>query len=227
MKRVILAAIVIAAAGVFAFDAPAQGADTVSATIINFAFEHGACGSEVGNGTFNVKAGDTLHWTNCTDNTTHSVTGSFGTTDIQPGGSYEYVFTTPGDFAYHCRFHAQMTGSVHVAGAATTTTTTTQQATTSTTHAATTTAKPTTTTSTTVAAATTTTGDINGVFDDSTSTPEPTTTIFSTGTTRALGQGGDSGTSAGVIAALMVGLGAVGTAAALIIRRMRTGTPPQ
>jgi plastocyanin len=225
MKRVILAAIVVAAAGVFAFDAPAQGADTVTATIINFAFEHGACGSEVGDGNFSIKAGDTIHWTNCTLNTTHSVTGSFGSTDILPGGSYEYVFTTPGDFAYHCRFHSQMTGSVHVTGAATTTTTT--QQTTSTTHAATTTtAKPTTTTSTTIAAATTTTGDINGVFDDSTSTPESTTTIFSTGTTRALGQGGDSGTSAGVIAALILGLGAVGTAAALIIRRMRAGSPP-
>ncbi|MEY2426477.1 MAG: hypothetical protein QOI61_2049, partial [Actinomycetota bacterium] len=52
------------------------------------------------------------------------------------------------------------------------------------------------------------------------------TTTDPTVTTRALGTGGDDGTSAGVIALLMVGLVAVGTAVALIMRRLRGGETP-
>jgi hypothetical protein len=50
--------------------------------------------------------------------------------------------------------------------------------------------------------------------------------VFSTDTTRALGSGGGGGTSGGVVALLVLGLGAIGTAAALVIRRMRAPDPP-
>jgi plastocyanin len=42
--------------------------------------------------------------------------------DIPPGGSYTHRFFTAGDFAYHCRFHAPMTGTATVNASAADTT---------------------------------------------------------------------------------------------------------
>lgn len=64
-----------------------------------------------------VNVGDTVSWTN-NDNTTHSVTGDGGinSPDLQPGNNYSFTFNQPGDYTYHCRFHPDMQGTVHVKG---------------------------------------------------------------------------------------------------------------
>lgn len=225
MRRIILAALALAAGGAGCFNAAAHAATSYSGSMAGppFKFAGGNCQGAANSGDFCINVGDTVTWTNNTTSN-HTVTGdSFGNkTTVAPGNHVSYTFDTIGTFPYHCDIHNYMTGSVTVSEPATTT----SRPTTTTTIAATTTTKQT-TTSTTAARVTTTTSNVNGVFDNSnTSLTEPTTTLFTTDTTRALGQGGGGGTSAGVIAAIVVAMGAVGTAAALVIRRMRAGGPP-
>jgi len=63
-----------------------------------------------------VNAGDTVRWTNH-DNAPHTTTSD---TDIWDSGtltndqSYEYVFSTVGNFPYYCAIHPSMTASVLV-----------------------------------------------------------------------------------------------------------------
>ena len=232
MKRVVLAAMLVAAAGMFAFDAPAQAAGGHVDAKSNTFNDGTGCSTSPGE-TTTIVVNEMVTWHNC-DAVAHTITSDDGgSTFDQPlpaptDPSYHDVainFHTPGSYPYHCKIHGtSMKGTIVVTDSGTSSTSTTS--TTVAPPASSSTTKATTTTSTTVAGATTTSVDLNGVFDGSTSSSGPTTTIFSTGTTRALGEGGDEGTSAGVIAALIVGLGAVGTAAALIIRRMRGATPP-
>jgi plastocyanin len=72
-----------------------------------------------------VHVGDTVTWTN-NDGATHTATadgGSFDTDNIANGASKSVTFSAAGTFAYHCRIHSAMHGSVVVqaaAGAATT-----------------------------------------------------------------------------------------------------------
>ncbi|MEY2470792.1 MAG: hypothetical protein QOK28_121 [Actinomycetota bacterium] len=234
MKRAVLAALLFVAAGAVVFDAPAHASTGWGATMSNsgsatqpFKFETGDCNHASGDGNFTIHVGDEITWRNCTQ-AAHTVTAndsSFDSGNISSGGSYSHTFSAPADaITYHCSIHSYMTGTIKVTGESSTTQTTptTQATTTPTTAKATTTTKPTTTTT---VANTTTSDDLNGVFAEEPST-EPTTTVFSTDTTRALGTGGDEGTSAGVVAGLILGLGAIGTAVALVIRRMRAGTPP-
>lgn len=63
-----------------------------------------------------VKAGTTVTWVN-NDNITHTVTaddGSFTSGDLKYGNSYSHTFSTAGTYAYHCKYHSSMTGSVIV-----------------------------------------------------------------------------------------------------------------
>ncbi|HVV36906.1 MAG TPA: cupredoxin domain-containing protein [Acidimicrobiales bacterium] len=225
MKRLILAATLFAAAGLFTFAAPARAANADVHAAGKTFNDGGGCSTSPGEDT-SIHAGDSVTWHNC-DTVNHTVTSDDGTSFDEVldanGSDLIITFNTPGVYPYHCKIHGpQMKGTITVtAGPATTTT----ASTTTTTVPATTTTKQPTTTTTTVAT-TTTTDNLGGFFDGSTTSSEPTTTVFTTETTRALGQGGDSGTSAGLVAALIVGLGAVGTAVALIIRRIRGGVPP-
>lgn len=66
-------------------------------------------------------------WVN-KDTTFHSVTSDTGYTDpingkfdslntiglVGPGGTYEFVFTQKGEYAYHCEPHPWMTGKVEI-----------------------------------------------------------------------------------------------------------------
>lgn len=230
MRRVVLAALV-AAAGVIAFNAPARAAGGLVHAASTTFNDGSGCSTSPGE-TTQVAVGGTVTWHNC-DTVNHTITSDDnGATFNQPlgagpaGQDVVITFNTPGSFPYHCTIHGpSMKGTIVVSGEAPSTTTTTTTHTTPTTQAATTTTKPTTTTTSTTVRPTTTTEDFNGVFGQEPPT-EPTTTVFSTDTTRALGQGGGNGTSAGVVAALILGLGGIGTAVALVIRRMRApGTP--
>jgi len=63
-----------------------------------------------------VKAGTRVTWTN-RDSTAHTATadqGSLDTGTINPGQSKMFEFSHPGTYAYHCAFHAFMTGTITV-----------------------------------------------------------------------------------------------------------------
>lgn len=65
-----------------------------------------------------VKRGTRITWTNG-DATAHTATadqGAFDTGTINPGQSKTLTFARPGTYAYHCAFHAFMTGTIKVAG---------------------------------------------------------------------------------------------------------------
>lgn len=235
MKRAVLAALLFVAAGAVVFDAPARAANAQVHAASNTFNDGGGCLTAPGE-TTTIAAGDSVTWHNC-DTVAHTITSDDdGATFNQPLRAsndpnvhdVSITFREAGNYPYHCTIHgAGMKGTIVVTGGSSTTATTqttptTRATTTPTTAKATTTTKPTTTTT---VANTTTSDDLNGVFADEPSA-DPTTTVFSTDTTRALGTGGDEGTSAGVVAGLILGLGAIGTAVALVIRRMRAGTPP-
>jgi plastocyanin len=85
---------------------------------------NGAAGSnavEVKNTAFNptsltVKAGDKVTWTN-NDGFAHTVTlddNSIDSGDLAGGATFENTFATGGTFAYHCKIHAVMHGTVTV-----------------------------------------------------------------------------------------------------------------
>jgi plastocyanin len=61
-----------------------------------------------------ITPGTTVKWINHTQ-AAHTVTGgSFGSTMINPGGTYTFTFHAGGRFAYHCSIHPYMTGTVIV-----------------------------------------------------------------------------------------------------------------
>jgi plastocyanin len=63
-----------------------------------------------------VKVGDSVKWTNG-DGTTHTVTaddGAFNSGNLAGGKSFSFTFGQAGTFAYHCKIHQSMTGTVVV-----------------------------------------------------------------------------------------------------------------
>ena len=63
-----------------------------------------------------VPAGTTVTWTN-KDGEVHTVTSTskvFASAGLDPGGTFSYTFTTPGTYAYSCKLHPRMTGTVTV-----------------------------------------------------------------------------------------------------------------
>lgn len=65
-----------------------------------------------------VRAGTRVTFTN-RDAVTHTVTangGLFNSGDLAPGRSFAFTFMGRGSFAYHCRIHPSMTGTITVTG---------------------------------------------------------------------------------------------------------------
>jgi hypothetical protein len=217
MRRVVLAALLVAAAGLLWNSEPAHAANAPVGILFS-AFETGTCPDPAGDSTTTIQVGDTVTWTSCSG-APHNVTAdnnAFPTKSFQSDLDFaSQQFVAPGTYGYKCTIH-NFPGTVIVEGSAATTTTT------ATTTPATTTTRPTTTTSTSVPATTTTVDDFGGVFDNE-PTSSTSSTVFdpSAPTTRALGSGGGSGTSAGTVALLLVGLIGVGTGVALLMRRLR------
>jgi len=63
-----------------------------------------------------VPVGTTVTWTN-KDGTIHTVTSAtkvFASDGLDQGGTFSYTFTAPGTYAYSCKLHPQMTGTVTV-----------------------------------------------------------------------------------------------------------------
>ncbi|WP_322750992.1 MULTISPECIES: cupredoxin family copper-binding protein [unclassified Frankia] len=83
----------------------ADGAGHVS--IKNFAFSPA---------TVTVPAGTTVIWTN-EDSDAHTVTdkgGMLHSPTLDTGATYQYTFTTPGQYSYLCSIHPFMLGTVVV-----------------------------------------------------------------------------------------------------------------
>lgn len=63
-----------------------------------------------------IGVNNTVVWTNY-DATTHTVTddnGTFSSGNLAGGQSWQYTFTTPGTYNYHCIYHSVMTATVVV-----------------------------------------------------------------------------------------------------------------
>jgi plastocyanin len=115
--------------GATALQAGAVPATGAAVSIKNFAFSPTP---------LNVGVGTTVTWTNM-DAAPHSVTSDTGAFDssptncspsgttgcIQPNGTFASTFNTAGTFAYHCRVHSFMHGSIVVGAPAVTVTSTT------------------------------------------------------------------------------------------------------
>ncbi len=66
--------------------------------------------------TLKIAAGTTVRWSN-RDPLTHTVTandGSFSSPFLYKGHAWSRVFRKPGTYAYHCKIHSFMTGTVIV-----------------------------------------------------------------------------------------------------------------
>jgi plastocyanin len=82
-------------------------ADPCAVGIVNVAF-HPA--------TRHIKAGTEVDWRNM-DPTAHTVTflnGEIDSLDLAPGAGFAHTFPTVGTFAYHCKIHLDMLGSIIV-----------------------------------------------------------------------------------------------------------------
>jgi plastocyanin len=67
--------------------------------------------------TARVEVGDSVTWRNAAGDPAHTATsdtGAWDSGDINPGGSRTITFATAGTFAYHCRYHPIMKGTVVV-----------------------------------------------------------------------------------------------------------------
>ena len=70
-------------------------------------------------GDVEIKVGESVKWTVGDDDVTHTVTADDGTftsgeLSTEPGTAYQISFDFPGEYAYHCEIHADMTGTVVV-----------------------------------------------------------------------------------------------------------------
>lgn len=74
--------------------------------------------------TVTIKAGTTVRWVN-DDQTSHQpmsdnfdpekkVPNSFSSKPMDTGGTFDFKFTTPGTYKYHCNVHPYMTGKIIV-----------------------------------------------------------------------------------------------------------------
>ncbi len=66
--------------------------------------------------TISLAAKQSIKWRN-NDNIDHTVTednGVFGSAALGQGGTYTFVFDTPGVYAYHCSIHPTMVATITV-----------------------------------------------------------------------------------------------------------------
>jgi len=72
-----------------------------------------------------IGVNSTVTWTN-NDSAVHTVTSNnqtagaavFDSSFLNAGQTFQFTFTTPGTYLYHCNLHAWMTGTVKVVGKA-------------------------------------------------------------------------------------------------------------
>jgi len=82
-------------------------ASSVEVLIKNFAFNPSA---------LNISAGQKVIWTN-NDSAPHQIkadNNSFSSGVLSNGDTYEFTFSTPGTYSYHCTIHPSMTAQIIV-----------------------------------------------------------------------------------------------------------------
>jgi plastocyanin len=87
----------------------ANAATTHDVAIVDFAFNPAA---------ITVAVGDTVRWTNAgaMDHTVTSTSGpaTFDSGVLGPGQTFAFIFTSAGEYGYHCQLHNTMTGTITV-----------------------------------------------------------------------------------------------------------------
>ena len=63
-----------------------------------------------------IAMGTTVTWTNADDepHTVTAVGGAFHSSALDTNDKYSFIFSKPGDYAYYCRLHPQMTARIVV-----------------------------------------------------------------------------------------------------------------
>src|SRR5439155_3721941 len=66
--------------------------------------------------TVTVTQGSTINWWNegPSAHTTTSDTGVWDSGNVNPGGTFQFTFYSPGTYPYHCNLHPGMTGTIVV-----------------------------------------------------------------------------------------------------------------
>jgi plastocyanin len=102
--------------------APATSAPSAAASAPASAAGGGAIDVAIKNFTFNpasvdAKVGDKVSWTNG-DDTAHTVTfddaANGGSGNLNNGSTFDMTFAKAGTYAYHCKIHPSMKGTVTV-----------------------------------------------------------------------------------------------------------------
>jgi plastocyanin len=87
--------------------AAAPSGEEVAVSIADFAYDPNP---------LDITVGTTVTWTN-EDSAPHTATqdgGGFNSDRLDQGASFSFTFDTPGTYAYHCEFHANMTATINV-----------------------------------------------------------------------------------------------------------------
>jgi plastocyanin len=116
------AMLAVAACGGGTTPAPSQAAPSAAAPSSGQSAAAGGSQSvEIKNFAFNpatltVKVGDKVTWKN-SDSAAHTVTfddGSADSNNIDNNATFDHTFSTAGTFAYHCKIHTNMKGTITV-----------------------------------------------------------------------------------------------------------------
>jgi len=84
---------------------PVTGSSESTILIKNFSFNPS---------TLNIKAGDTVIWTN-QDPATHKIkSDTFNSGDLNQGDTFRFTFNSKGTYDYVCAIHPSMTGKIIV-----------------------------------------------------------------------------------------------------------------
>ena len=117
----IAAALALAACGGGTTPPPSQAAPSVAASSAGQSAAAGGQSVEIKNFAFNpasttAKVGDKVTWKN-SDSATHTVTfddASVDSNDIATNATFDHTFDKAGTFAYHCKIHTNMKGTITV-----------------------------------------------------------------------------------------------------------------
>jgi plastocyanin len=89
------------------FPNPTNTPEPGSVLIVDYAFQPAV---------LTVQVGEIVEWENTgsAEHTTTSDTGLWDSGTLSPSQKFQFLFTTPGTYPYHCSFHVEMNGTIIV-----------------------------------------------------------------------------------------------------------------